>query len=94
MLEQTGEMPLYYPGDEEVYLRAANMENGGLFAAIFNIGTDPIEETELVIYQEVKEIKRLLCNGTYENIEFTNKGNHYSLKTPANVLDPVILIIN
>lgn len=94
MLEQTGEMPLYYPGDEEVYLRAANMENGGLFAAIFNISTDPIEETELVIYQEVKEIKRLLCDGTYENIEFTNKGNHYSLKTPANVLDPVILIIN
>lgn len=93
MLESTGEMPAYYPGDEEVYFRAADMPDNKLFLAIFNICLDPIEKLSLVIRKKVTKISRLMPDGSFGEIEFSAKGDEYTLDTYANPLDPVILVV-
>ncbi len=93
MMSKTGELPVYYPDDEEVYLRAADMKDVGLFCAVFNIGTDPIENLRLFLETEPQKIEILDFDGSFREISFIKEGNYYTLNTLCNTLDPVILII-
>ncbi len=93
MVKIANELPVYYPNDEEVYLKAADMDNGDLFCGVFNIGSDPIENLELVCDFEAKAFKKLMPNGDSKSISFRYEGDRYILDTPCNVLDPVILFI-
>lgn len=91
MLKETGELPAYYPGDEEVYFRAADMPDGGLFCAMFNIGLDPIEQIEMVFNREISGIKILTPKGTQNPVAFKQEGNRYILDLSCVTLEPVIL---
>jgi hypothetical protein len=93
LLRETGNLPVYYPGDQEVYLRAANMPDGALFVAFFNISLDPVENIELCLDRKVNEIQRLTPDGTYENVSFNLKDGVYVLDLEAQILVPQILII-
>jgi hypothetical protein len=93
LLEQTGNLPLYYPGDEEVYLKVAETENGETFVALFNIGLDPIEKLELCCDFEPKSVKILTPNGETEKIPFVFTNGKISLDVGANTLEPVVLFI-
>lgn len=93
MLKATGELPVYYPNDEEVYMRAADMADGGLFAAVFNLGLDPIEELQLVIARDVKKIEQLMPDGSRRTVKFSRDGDTYTLDCTANTLDPAIVFI-
>ena len=93
MIKTANELPVYYPNDEEVYLKAADMENGDLFCGVFNIGLDPIENLELVCDFEPKSFKKLMPNGESKTVDFEYKDGKYVLDTPCNILDPVILFI-
>ncbi len=93
ILKNAGELPLYAPGDEPMYVRAADMPCGGLFAAIFNLGTDPIENAEIVCDREVSRIEKLMPDGSRAEISFTKDGEKLVLDTPCNVLDPLVLFI-
>ena len=86
-------LPVYYPDDAEVLMKAARMQDGGLMRAILDMSLDPIEQLPLVIRRDVTDIRRLMPNGTYENVSFTRDGELYALDLTANVFDPVILII-
>ena len=94
MLKATGELPVYAPGDEEIYLRCADMEDGALFCALFNLGWDPIERTELVFAHPVSRIERLMPDGTLCEVAFEVKNGRTILDVPCNVLDPLILRVN
>ena len=93
MVESTGEMPAYYPGDEDVYFRTADMPDNKLFCAVFNLSMDFIDELSLVVYRDVKKVLRLMPNGDFKELMFTKDGNEITLDTCANPLDPVILVI-
>ena len=93
MLGSTDELPVHYPHDEEIYLKAADMDDGGLFSAVFNLGLDPIESLELVIRDGATKIEKLMPDGIRANVPFTASGNVYTLDTPCNTLEPVILFI-
>ena len=93
LAEATDEMPLYYPNDEEVYLRVADMADGGLFCGMFNLGFDPIDEIELISKRNITSISRLMPDGTREDVEFTKDGDKYILQIPCYTLNPVILFI-
>ena len=93
LMEQLGQLPVYYPGDEEMYLRAADMEDGGLFAALFNLGFDPIENLELVCQNPVKRIEKLMPDGSRRAVDFAQDGSTLKLNCPCNTLDPVILFL-
>ncbi len=93
MVKIANELPIYYPNDEEVYLKAADMENGDLFCAVFNIGLDGIDALELVCDFEAKKFKKLMPNGEAKEIDFKFENNRYVLDTPCNILEPVVLFI-
>lgn len=93
MLAGVGALPVYYPNDEEVYLRAATVEGGGLFCAMWNLGADPIDRVELVIQSNVKSIRKLLPNGTFSPLEFCRSGNLFWIECSCMTMDPLILLI-
>lgn len=93
LIKDTDELPIYYPHDEEVYLRAADMSDGRLFCAVFNISTDPIEFLELVTDKNVTAVAMLDPDGNEQELKFTYNDGLLSLDTPCNTLTPVILFI-
>lgn len=94
LLKKTGEMPLYYPNDEEVYLKCADMEDGKVFCALFNIGLDLIEKIELVCDFEPKRFEVLMSNGETKAVSFTKENGNYILEKSAQILDPVVIFIS
>ena len=93
MVKISGELPVYYPNDEEVYLKVADMENGTVFASVFNIGLDPIENLELVCDFKATKFEKLMPNGEKKEIGFIFENGKYILNTPCNILEPVVLFI-
>lgn len=93
LLEASGEIPAYFPGDEEVYMRVADMPDGKLFCAVFNICMDPIDELELVVHKDVAKISHLMPDGSLGTVSFSRSDDSYTMDIPAYPLDPVILIM-
>ena len=93
LLSETGNLPVYYPDDSEVYLKAANTPDGALFVAFFNISLDPIEEITLVTDREITSIEALMPDGSYKSVDFCAEGTKLTLDIPASILTPVILIM-
>ena len=94
LLKMTKEMPVYYPNDEEVYFRCADMDDGRVFCALFNIGLDPIENVELVCDFEASKFEKLMPNGSLKEIKFTKKNDRYILDIFAQILDPVVVFVS
>lgn len=93
MLESTGNLPVYYPGDAEMYVRAARLADNRLFVALFNLSFDPVEETELVVENGAEEILRLNECGEYEKCSFRSEGNRIVLDLCTQPMLPVALVI-
>ena len=93
LLKNSGELPVYYPDDEEVYLKVADTADGRLLAAVFNIGQDPIEELSLVCDLEASAVTRLTPDGEEEVVAFRREGDRYILDIPCLPLQPVVLFI-
>ena len=93
ILKHTSNLPIYYPGDEEIYFKCADMPDGRMLCAVFNIGLDPIEKTQLACDFEVKSFKALTPSAQEQEISFTREGNIYTLDIPCNILDPVIVFV-
>ena len=94
LLKDSIKLPLYYKGDEEMYLKAGYLPNGTIIVAAFNIGLDHIDEIEFEIFTEVNRLEILLPNGNKENVEFTKNENTYTLKVSAHTLEPQIFFIS
>ena len=93
ILKEHGEAQVYYPGDAEVYLKTANMDDGGYFVSFINECADPIENIELNVNKKVKKIYKLNEKGERVKVKFTQKGDLVTLKEPSFVLQPVLLLI-
>lgn len=93
LLQKTGEMPVYYPNDEEVYFKAADLPNGQLMCALFNIGLDPIDKIELICDFEAEKFEILMPNGETKAVEFEKENGRYILNASAQILDPVVIFI-
>lgn len=93
LMKHYGDLPVYYPGDAEVYLRAAYMPDNSLFCGFFNIGLDPIEEIELVCDREISQVEMLMPDGSRKTCEFEQLGDTLTVREPAYTLNPVILFL-
>ena len=94
LMKKAGEFTVYYPGDEEMYMRAADMPDGGMFCSLINTSTDPVDEIELVCAKQINKIEMLMCDGTKTDIEFEQNGENITLKARCDVLNPVILFLH
>ena len=93
LLRDSGNLPVYYEGDEEVYLRAANTPDGNLFVCLFNIGTDPIDEITLSVEKAYTGVDVLTPDGKWQSADFTQDGEHLTVRVPAATLAPVAMIL-
>ncbi len=93
LLNGVKELPVYYPGDEDVYLKVADMPNGDTFVALFNISLDTIENVELVCDFEASGFEMLLPDGSTKSVDFTCESNVYTLNIDAKTLDPVVVFV-
>ena len=93
MLRDSGELLVYYPGDEEVYFKCAEAENNEVMIALFNTGFDIIENIELVCDFEAKAFKKLLPDGSTKRVDFKKENGKYILNEKAITLDPVVIFI-
>lgn len=93
LLKDTGALPAYYPGDEEVYLKAADTADGRLLVAVFNIGSDPIEALSLVCDSDATAITRLTAEGEEAPVLFRREGDKFVLDIPCRPLEPVVLFV-
>lgn len=99
LLKESGNLPVWYPGDAEVYLRAANVldahgkETDELFCAFFNIGLDPIDEIELCTEAEIAAVEMLTPDGQRAECTFRNEDGKLVVETPAEILHPVMLFL-
>ena len=102
LMRRAGELPVYYAGDEDVYFRAANLDaaanvgDGTLFCAVFNLGMDPIDEIVLGCEKLPASVEMLDCDGTRKAVPFTvdAETGMVTVHTPANTLVPVILFLS
>lgn len=93
ILRDLGQLPLYYPDDAEVYLRAARTADGKLLCAVLDMSLDPIDSLPLVSSQPIRRVQRLTPNGSYEEVPFSRKGDRVELSLTAHPFDPVILVL-
>ena len=93
MLKGINQLPLYYPGDAEIYLRAGTMSDGKIFVTAVNLGFDPLEEFPLNVEEKISAVEVLSANGRWEPCDFTTEKEQTVLKTDVRPLDPVVLLL-
>lgn len=86
-------LPLYYPEDAELYLRAGRLSDGRLFAAAFNLSQDMLEELPLVVKGTVSEVEMLDENGKLYHVDFEIKDGVVTVKEAVLPLTPIVLVL-
>ncbi len=94
LLKEFGDLKLYYPGDEEVYLRLGKTKDGRYLCVLFNLGLDVIDEIMLSADFEIKTIARMMPDGSERETEYQKEDERVKINLTANVLDPVVLLIS
>lgn len=94
LMAETGNLPVYYPEDAEIYLKAAKMPDKKLMTALFNVGLDSVYEIPLCVDGDIKRIEKLNSDGTLSECGFIKEaGGRLTVNTPCFTLEPVILFL-
>jgi hypothetical protein len=92
-LKDGGFLPVYYPDDAEVYLRAGYLPSGEMLIALFNLSLDELDEIPLVFEKSPESMEILTEDGTRSPIAFKCCGDKIIIDKRVGVLEPVILFI-
>ncbi len=93
ILSSQNQLPIYYPDDADVYLRASYLDNGELMCGFFNISLDVLDEITLVIKDKFSTIEILQPDGTRKNCEYYVEDGVVHVKEQAGVFLPIIFFI-
>jgi len=94
ILKKSGDLPVYYTEDAEVYIRAGYLKDGTLFCGVFNIGLDPLEDIPLSCERNVTRVEMLDENGERVPCDFSrDPDGTLRVKVRAEILSPVILFL-
>ncbi len=91
LMSKYGDLPIYTPDDDEIYLRVADAPNGDIFCAVFNISLDPIEQIRLCCQKQPRAIEYLDCDGSFKICDFSIANGEVLLNKSADILTPVVL---
>lgn len=73
------ELPFYYPGDAEVYLKLRRFHDGRYLLGLFNLGHDPLETIPLLSSHKLTVVESLTAEGTWQNVCYEKDRLHTSL---------------
>ena len=93
LLKTYGDLPVYTPDDDEIYLKAADMEDGSLFCALFNVSLDPVENIRLCLEKVPSKIFSLDPDGEFKEVSFKTENGEFILEIRADIITPVVLKI-
>ena len=93
ILSKNDLLPVYYPEDAELYLRAGRLGDCKIFAAAFNLSQDTLDELPLVIQSAVSRIDRLNEQGETVPCNFEVHDGVTYVKYPIAAMEPLVLII-
>jgi hypothetical protein len=93
ILSKNDLLPLYYPEDAELYLRAGKLPGGETFAVAFNLSQDALDELPLVIKSAVSRVDRLDEQGERVPCDFEVRGGVTYVKHSIAAMEPLALII-
>jgi hypothetical protein len=82
--------PVYYTGDEEVYLKAGETTDHSLLVAAINFCSDPIEEFHLTTGKTFKNIYSLTPEGTWKAIRFKQSNHEVILPERLEFMMPMV----
>ncbi len=94
ILRRTGNLPVYYAGDSEVYLRGGKLPDGRLMCVFFNIGLDQLFEIPIVTEKPVEKLEMLTPEGESVPCPFRVEEGSLIAETPAYTLMPVVLFLS
>ncbi len=95
LMKDHSKLPVYYPDDAEVYIKAGELKDGGIFCAFFNIGLDNLDEVTLVADRKITEITALSPDGKFKKCDFsTDKNGKITVHKPAEILNSVIFCLH
>ena len=87
------DLPMYYDGDAEVYMKTGLTADGKRFCAFFNIGLDILENLPFVMAEGVKGVQTLQKDGSFAPCAFEKTAQGIVVNVPAYTLLPVILLM-
>ena len=93
ILLTSGNLPIYYPGDAEVFLEGGYI-GSEIVCKFLNVGLDVLDEITLVCQNKVNKIQMLTSDGNKKELAFTAEGNTIKIDKSCGVLEPVILFIS
>ena len=93
MLRKSGNLPIYYDSDEDVYMKAGITESGEIMAVMTNISFDPTEEIILNTEYDINSVELMTDDGERVKLNFTKDGERLTVKHGLNILEPVVLYL-
>lgn len=94
ILSVRNHLPLYYPEDGEIYLRAGYLPSGEIMAAFFNLGFDQLEDIPFVCSKNITKVEKLNPDGSRSACEFTVEDGVVRVQEPMYTLMPVVLFLS
>lgn len=94
IMKEANVLPIYCCTDNEVCLRAGYLQDERLLAALYLLGTDPMEEVVLYLEKKPKKITVLQKDGTEEEVSWERiDSDKYRIAVRTEQLNPVVFII-
>ena len=94
LLKETGNLPIYYAGDSEIYMKTAKMPDGNRFCALFNLSMDRLDELPLATDEAVRGVRMLQKDGSYAPLAYEKTENGILLRETLYPVDPMILVLD
>lgn len=91
ILNNAQQLPLWYDGDGEVYLRSGTDSEGNRYVVLTNMGLDPVEDMTLHCPQKVAAMEVLTPAGEWQIVPFHQSGEVLEISSsPAETMLPII----
>ena len=87
-------IPVYYPEDAEIYMRAGYLDSGEMMVAMFNLGFDKLPEIPLAISGSVSRVEKLTPDGGRLDCKFTYDGTTLTVCEQHEPITPIVLFIH
>ena len=71
LMSCAAELPLYYTGDVDMYMRGGVLPDNSMIGVLFNLGTDQLDSFELFVDRQFESLEYLNKEGNWEKVSFT-----------------------